>query len=177
MFAADSVGDNDAIVLGGIEWQPTGGQINGALQLDGVSGYAIAGAVLNPADGLFSIFAWIKGGAPGQVVVSQQSASNWLTTDAVGKLMTELKSSDPLAEPLVSETVITDGQWHRIGLVWDDSHRILYVDSIIVAEDTQDSLEGSENGLNIGAGNKTQPGTFFSGLIDDVRIYNHVENP
>jgi hypothetical protein len=125
MFAIDSVGDNDAVVLGGTEWQPTGGQIDGALKLDSVSGYAIAGAVLNPADGPFSIIAWIKGGAPGQVVVSQQLASNWLSIDTEGNLMTELKSSDPLAEPLLSETVITDGQWHRIGLVWDGSHRTL----------------------------------------------------
>jgi hypothetical protein len=69
MFASDSVGDNDAIVLGGVEWLPNGGQINGALKMDGVSGYAIAGALLNPADGPFSVLAWVNGGAPGQVVI------------------------------------------------------------------------------------------------------------
>jgi hypothetical protein len=177
MFAADSVGDNDAVVLGGIEWQPTGGQINGALELDGVSGYGIAGAVLNPADGPFSVLAWINGGAPGQVIVSQQIASDWLALDGEGCLMTDLKSSDQNAEPLLSEKVITDGQWHSLGLVWDGSYRTLYVDGVVVAEDTQDSLESSENGLNIGAGKMTQPGTFFSGLIDDVRIYNRTVSP
>jgi hypothetical protein len=64
MFAADSVGDNDAFVVGGASWQPGSGQVDGALQLDGVSGCAIAGLVLNPADGPFSIFAWVNGGAP-----------------------------------------------------------------------------------------------------------------
>ena len=177
MFAADSVGDNDAVVLGGIEWQPDGGQIDGALKLDGVSGYAIAGEVLNPADGPFGVIAWIKGGAPGQVIVSQQFASNWLATDADGNLITELKSTDPQTEPLFSEKVIADGQWHRIGLVWDGSHRTLYIDGVVVAEDTQDGLEGSEMGLNIGAGKMQQPGTFFSGMIDDVRIYNRVVSP
>jgi hypothetical protein len=103
--------------------------------------------------------------------------SNWLAVDSDGNLMTELKSSDPAAGSLVSETVIADGQWHRIGLVWDGSQRKLYVDSVIVAEDTQDGLEGSESGLNIGAGKMTQPGTYFSGLIDDVRIYNRVVSP
>ena len=177
MFAADRVGSNNAIVLGGATWQPSSGQVDGAIQLDGVSGYAIAGAVLNPADGPFSVLAWVKDGAPGQVVVSQQSASNWLATDADGNLMTELKSSGQHAEPLVSETVINDGQWHRIGLVWDGSNRILYVDSVKVAEDTQDGLEGSESGLNIGAGKMTQHGTYFSGLIDDIRIYDRVMSP
>ena len=177
MFAGDSVGGNDAVVLGGAIWQPSGGQVDGALQLDGASGYAITGFALNPADGPFSIFAWIKGGAPGQVILSQQLTSDWLGLDAEGRLMTELNSSDQLAGPLLSKIVITDGQWHYIGLVWHGSYRTLYVDGVAVAEDIQDGLESSENGLNIGAGKMTQTGTYFSGLIDDVRIYNRVLSP
>jgi len=177
MFAADSAGDNDAFVVGCAAWQPGSGQVDGALQLDGISGCAIAGPVLNPAYGPFSIFAWIKGGAPGQVIVSQQATANWLAADAEGNLMTELKSSDQLADPLFSETVITDGQWHRIGLVWDGSNRKLYVDSIVVAEDTQPGLEGSQMGLYIGVDKNYAPGTFFSGLIDDIRIYNRAVKP
>jgi len=172
MFAADSVGDNDAIFVGGTTWQPDSGQIDGAIQLDGISGYAITGAVLNPADGPFSIFAWIKGETPGQVVVSQQNVANWLATDEDGNLMTELKSSDQLAGSLLSETVITDGQWHRVGLVWHGSYRTLYVDGVFVAEDTQPGLESSQMGLYIGVDKNFTPGTLFSGFIDDVRIYN-----
>jgi hypothetical protein len=171
-IAHSSTGENDAVVIGGAVWQPDSGQIDGALELNGVDGCAIAGQAINPADGPFSVIAWINGGAPGQVIVSQQATANWLAIDAEGNLMTELKSSEQLAGPLVSETIITDGQWHRIGLVWDDSHRMLFIDGVMVAEDTQDGLEGSVNGLYIGAGKLMQPGTFFSGLIDDVRIYN-----
>jgi hypothetical protein len=40
-----------------------------------------------------------------------------------------------------------------------------------VAEDTQDSLNGSTNSLYIGTGKGMEPGTFWSGLIDDVLIY------
>jgi hypothetical protein len=103
--------------------------------------------------------------------------ANWLATDTDSNLMTELKCTGRSSGPLFSETVITDGQWHRIGLVWDGLNRILYVDGVAVAVDTQDGLEGSESGLHIGAGNMTQPGTFFSGLIDDVRIYNRAVRP
>ncbi len=177
MYAANSAGGNDAVVLGGIEWQPTDGQIDGALQLNGVDGYAITGAVLNPADGPFSILAWINGGAPGQVIVSQQAFADWLAADAEGNLMTELKSSDQFAGPLLSETVITNGQWHRIGLVWDGSHRTLCVDGVAVAEDAQPGLESSQMGLYIGVDKNYASGTFFSGLIDDVRIYNRAISP
>jgi len=177
MFAADSVGDNDAFVVGGASWQPGSGQVDGALQLNGVDGCAIAGAVLNPADGPFSVFAWVNGGAPGQVVVSQQGATNWLAADAKGNLMTELTGPGRNSSPLRSQTIITDGQWHRIGFIWDGSNRTLYVDGVAVADDTQPGLEGTQMGLYIGTGKAMEPGTYFSGLIDDVRIYNRVVSP
>jgi len=178
MYATDSVGDNDAVVLGGIEWQPIGGQIEGALKLDGVSGYAITGEVLNPSDGPFSVIAWIKGGAPGQVVLSQTGAANWLCTDSVeGYLMTELKEAGRMGKSLLSQVYITDDFWHRIGFVWDGSKRMLYVDGVVVAQDMQDGLIGSKNGIYIGCGKGMEIGTYFSGLIDDVRIYNRAVSP
>jgi Tol biopolymer transport system component len=177
MFAADSVGDNDAFVVGGAVWQPGSGQVDGALQLDGISGCAIAGFVLNPADGPFSIFAWVNGGAPGQVVVSQQATANWLAADAEGNLMTELTGPGRNSSPLRSQTVITDGTWHRIGFIWDGSHRTLCIDGVVVAEDTQPGLEGSQMDLYIGVDKNAASSTFFSGLIDDIRIYNRVVSP
>jgi hypothetical protein len=178
MYATDSVGDNDAVVLDGIEWQPIGGQIEGALKLDGVSGYAITGEVMNPSDGPFSVIAWIKGGAPGQVVLSQTGAANWLCTDPVeGCLMTELKEAGRMGKSLLSQVCITDDSWHRIGFVWDGSKRMLYVDGVVVAQDMQDGLMSSSNGLYIGCGKGMEVGTYFSGLIDDVRIYNRVVSP
>jgi len=173
LFAIDSAGGNDAFVVGGASWQPNSGQLNGALQLDGVSGCVITGIAPNPADGPFSIFAWIKGGAPGQVVVSQMGGANWLCIDSSdGVLMTELAGPGSNSGPLLSQTIITDGAWHRIGFVWDGSHRMLYVDNVVVAEDVQDGLEGSANSLYIGTGKTMQPGTYFSGMIDDIRIYD-----
>jgi hypothetical protein len=177
MFAADSVGDNDAFIVGGASWQPNSGQVDGALQLNGIDGCAIAGSILNPADGPFSIFAWIKGGAPGQVVVSQQATSNWLAIDTKGNLMTELKCFGRSSGPLNCETVITDGQWHRIGLVWNGSHRTLCVDGIAAADETWPGLEGSQMGIYIGVDKNYATGTFFSGLINDVRIYNRAVSP
>ena len=54
----------------------------------------------------------------------------------------------------------------------------MYVDGVEVASDTPLSgLESAEGGLYLGAGNNLAPGTFFSGLIDDVRIYNRAITP
>ena len=84
--------------------------MNGAIQLDGVDDFVIASPVLNLAEGPFSIFAWIKGGASGQTVISEPSGANWLSTDPLeGHLMTELKGADRGTAILPSQAVITDG--------------------------------------------------------------------
>jgi hypothetical protein len=175
--AYDSAGLNDAFLFGGPVWQPEGGAVGGALAFDGVDDYAFAQRGLNPADAPFSVFAWIKGGAGGQVVISQMNGVNWLRADsAQGCLMTELCASGR-GGPLQSKILITDGDWHRVGFAWDGSYRALYVDYILVAEDTQKALVASLGGLNIGRGNNPPAGTFWSGLIDDVRIYNRAVSP
>jgi N-acetylneuraminic acid mutarotase len=177
-IAHDSTGDNHGILSGNPIWQTGGGQIGGALQFDGADDYVIIGHVVDPADGPFSIVAWIKGGVPGQVVVAHEALSDWLMLDAEGKLMTHIKCGGRSAGlPLSSEAIMTDGDWHRVGLVWDGLSRMLIVDDVVVAEDAQTGLLNSDQGLHIGTGNAMAPGTFFSGLIDDVRIYNRAVKP
>jgi len=175
--AHDSVSGTDDYVIGNPLWLPTGGMVEGALELDGVDDCLVTPFGVNPAEGSFSIFAWVKGGAPGQTVISEPMGADWLAVDAEGKLMTELKSPGRNAAALMSQTVVADGVWHRVGLVWDGSQRMLCVDGVTVAEDTQDGLEASAGGLYIGTGKAMQPGTYFSGLIDDIRIYNRVVSP
>ena len=177
LTAYDNLGDKDGTLMGGPVWQPEAGIVDGALALDGVDDYVVIDRVLNPVHGPFSVFAWIKGGGPGQVIVSQQSGANWLMADALeGKLMTELSATGD-GNALYSETGIIDGDWHRIGFTWDGSNRMLYVDDVLVAEDTQTALASSYGRHYIGCGKDLAPDTFFSGLIDDVRIYNRAVRP
>ncbi|MEJ2705043.1 MAG: LamG domain-containing protein, partial [Sedimentisphaerales bacterium] len=178
MVVADGSGGTDGYALGDPVWLHDGGQVNGALQLDGIDDYVVTGAAPNPEGNSYSVLAWIQGGAPGQVILSQLGKANWLCTDpSAGTLMTELTVTGRDGRSLGSEAVITDGNWHRIGFVWDGSFRRLYVDGVIVAEDAQDNLDISSNGLYFGTGKAMESGTFFSGLIDDIRIYNRVVNP
>ncbi len=177
MTAHENVIGNDDFVVGGAIWQPAGGMIGGALELDGIDDCIISGTGINSADNPFSVVVWIKGGAPGQVIISQPGGGNWLAMDAEGNLMTELAGPGRNSGPLWSQTVITDDTWHRIGFVWDGSHRTLWVDGVVAAEEIQSSLVGSLMGLYIGVGKDYASGSFFSGLIDDVRIYNRVVSP
>lgn len=133
--AQDSAGANVGTLNGEPLWQPGGGKVKGAVQLDGIDDYIRTGFVLDPAAGPFSALAWVKGGAPGQAIVAQVNGANWLATDAEGRLMTGL--SRPAGgrggpSPLVSQSRIIDGDWHHIGVVWDGATRSLYVDDVLV---------------------------------------------
>ncbi len=176
--AADSAGSYPGALAGGPLWQPTGGKIGGAIQLDGADDCIKTPLVLNPAEGTFSVFAWIKGGAPGQVLLSQAGGANWLMAgNATGALMTQLKESGRKSRDLASQKVITDGPWHRVGLIWDGANRVLVVDGVEVARDTQAGLIGANGGLYLGAGTALGPGSFWTGLIDDVYIYTRAVTP
>jgi hypothetical protein len=180
IVARDATGDPayNATLYGNPSWQPEGGKVGGALQFSGAGDYVKTPFVRDPSQGAFSVFAWIKGGTPGQVILSQETGTDWLLADASqGFLMTELKYGGRSKAALCSQTVVTDGNWHRVGLAWDGSNRVLYVDDVEVARDTQPDLVASAGGLYIGAGSGLTPGTFFSGLIDDVRIYDRAMKP
>jgi hypothetical protein len=180
IIARDSAGFNDGTLADDPVWQPDTGQVDGALAFDGVDDYVSTPAILNPADGDFSVFVWIRGGAPGQVILSQEWGVNWLMSNFVdGVLKTDLKKPgttgrniSPPGPSLTAQTIVTNGDWHRIGFVRDSSNRILYMDGIEVARDTATNLEPASGSLYIGTGCGLESGSFFSGLIDDVRIYN-----
>jgi hypothetical protein len=180
-IAQDSVGHKDGTLHGGPLWQPAGGKVNGALELDGVDDYVSTPFILDPAGPAqagFSIFAWVKRGGPEQAIISQAGGVNWLAAGtSQGKLMTELKAAGRFGTPLFSEVVIIDGEWHRVGLTWDGSTRTLFVDNVEVAKGTQGTLPGSQGGLQIGAGKNLETGSFWSGLIDDIKIYDRAVTP
>jgi hypothetical protein len=178
-LAHDSAGQNDAFVIGGPAWQPDGGIVDGALEFDGVDDHLLAQPVqglysASRSNGAFSVLAWVKGGASGQVVIGQQNGAPWLLAYTNGTLATRLSTSSSYYGS--SSALITDGAWHRIGLVWDGHNRILYVDGAEVARSEYSYLSISDSNL-IAIGGGLGAGTFWSGLIDDVRIYNRIVIP
>jgi polyhydroxybutyrate depolymerase len=179
--AYNSIEDNNGMLNGDPTWQPDNGHVAGALEFDGIDDYIETGFVLDPADGAFSAFAWLQGGAPGQVIISQTDSEGtgetWLgADDLAGNLMTGIRppGSRSPTPPMVSDFVITDGLWHHVGIVVAaNGVRNLYVDEVRVAFDVQsNNLPSSNGGLYFGTSKNLDAGTFFSGLIDDIRIYN-----
>jgi hypothetical protein len=90
-----------------------------------------ADVVLDPVDGPFSVFAWVKGGAAGRMILSQDGGvggDNWLGVNAARRLMTALGG-----QVLTASQVIADNQWHEVGLRWDGRSRTFSVDGVDVA--------------------------------------------
>lgn len=175
--AYDSVGSDHANVHGDALWQPELGKLAGTLAFDGVDDYVAPMSILNPLDGPFRIMAWVRGGAPGQVTASQtpdEFMPGWIylaTDHADGTLVTELLV---VSFPLDSGIVIADNEWYEVGLEWDGEHRHLLVNGDQVAVDEVPlplPVMNYTGWLNIGTGPDTEPGSFWSGLIDDVRVY------
>ncbi len=176
--AADSTGNAFTGELqNGPVWLDEGGMLGGALQFDGVDDFVVAPYVINPADGPLSVFAWVKGGDNREVILAQTNGTGvgreWLQIDtADGKLVSRLTDGSTI---LRSEAVITDGNWHHVGVVWDGSRRCLYVDGDEVARDTSplgSDLQSCDGQMYIGAGKTLADFTFWTGRIDDVCVYS-----
>lgn len=86
-----------------------------------------------------------------------------------------------------SSKVVTDGNWHHVAFIWDKPNLKIYVDgqedSNLVYYDNKstnsESLNSVTASLSIGANYNKDSGNytvFFSGSIDEVRIYNRALN-
>ena len=180
MIEHDIIGSLNAYAWGDKLWMPNSGKVGGALLLDGLDDYVSATYVYGPSDGPFSVFIWIQGGDPGQVILSQSGFTNWLSADSEGKLVAHLAPMSGRHEkpPVNTDVVVTDGDWHCVGLAWDGSVRIVYVDGIEATRDEEYIyFQKSTNGYYIGTGFERTPGTFWSGMIDDFRVYDYAVIP
>jgi len=69
-------------------------------------------ALLGPPDGPFTVSVWVRGGAPGQVILSSVRGPSWLLLDPeTGALRTDLGSVGRGGSPLVSDMAVSDGAW------------------------------------------------------------------
>jgi len=164
--------------------QWTTGQIDGALDFDGVNDYVqISGykGITGPQSRTVS--AWIKTSTTGSIISWGSASGNgqkWLIRldSTTGALRTAVQGGS-----IVGVTDISDNQWHHIAATLNDdgspdvSEIKLYVDGI---EEGYSSV--SDQIINTAASNDVVIGAidstgYFNGLIDDVRIYSRAISP
>lgn len=136
---------------------------------------------------IMTVSAWIKTSSNGEVIyknrngASSDNSDNYnIGVNSSGKVSFHCeRASDGAYFSATGTTDVRDDQWHHIAGSFDGQFLKVYVDGIL--EDTEDS--GSvwtpymgPGGLEIGSNDISDHGTitYFTGYIDEVRVYNRV---
>jgi hypothetical protein len=171
--AVDSIGGNTATINGNPVWQPSGGKVNGALQLDGTGDFAESTSlgITATSSTSFTIAWWIKTNESIQKDMIGWSPYRFceLQVPSAGLLSCSV-NSDAWASGLSTTTVINNNIWHHIAWTLDNgSAEKIYVDGKLEGSVTENIDTSNPAGIYIGGrsfGNET------SGYMDDVRVYN-----
>ncbi|MCP4610017.1 MAG: LamG domain-containing protein [Planctomycetes bacterium] len=192
--AADSSGGgHDGEIFGEPKW--VDGKIGGAMELDGDDWVEMPGT--SAADGFAGLegevtwTAWFKTDATGVIntLITQGPAgaahiqgNRSINIEASGVIMIRAHSVGALTS-LNSTAVVNDGQWHHVAVTIafetdgaNDTMKV-YIDgdlSIGYETDTVDINQHSGPAADFIVTLGARGTTPFNGLIDDVRIYDHV---
>ncbi len=185
--ANDSSGNgNDAILYNGPTY--AAGQIGQAISLDGVDDYVDCGydATLN-IKGAVTISAWINvtTGSRDQKVGGNQDGSTGgykMGVYSDNKVEFEVRNSlnqSTLNRSVGGGTVLTTGVWYHVAGVYSDQGN--YIRTYVNGKLDRELVTTAVLGLSAGPlrlGREPQSiGSFFSGKLDDVRVYNYALSP
>ena len=186
---------NDAKLLGSASWEPNGGKIGGALKLDGTGSSAEDDDGADYINGLdaFSVSVWVKSDTiphdRGIFIAMDPAGSDDSFTLRYDSAGFKAPASTSLIKAGFTTTSggiqyesadnLQSTEWQHLALTWSSGDPVaLYIDAEL--DDPQynnDVRVGTISGATkfiIGKGGKDTGGTSWTGLIDDVRIYDRV---
>jgi len=169
--AIDSVGTNNGILFGDTTW--TAGRIGTALSFDGDGDYvAVDGGVDALAGDSLTAQLWIRADklAGWNALLTQNDKDNngYYFYIVNGSPAFYVVESPTYAQAVSSEALNAD-KWYHVAATNDGSELKIYVDGQLVA-DASSGLAGADCNAHIGC--EMNNPLYYSGLIDDVRIYN-----
>ena len=171
---SDSSGNNNHAMVSGAQFvAPKVG--NFALNFDGDNDYAeVLDSISLAASSAVTLSAWINpdnlaGGLPYPAIISKSSAYRlYLHTDKRVRFQIYEGGTSIVAKP---STTISDNTWTHIAGTFDGSQLNVYINGILEKTVSYSgSININQNPLYLGARHTAKD--FFSGKIDDVRIYN-----
>ncbi len=179
-YVNDSSGNGyNGILYGNLAWQPAGGWINGAIDLDGVGDYVrISNESVFDINDVITVSCWIKVNVFDHLwasIVTKGDSSWRLARNYTNNTMEFACSgiSNNQYGYIAGSVNVNDGLWHHVAGVYDGTRIYLYVDGV---EDVSEAATGSIdlNNYNVFIGENGQAGgRTWNGLIDDVRVYHH----
>ena len=196
--ADDSKNNNDGELIGSAAWAPNDGKIEGAVRFDGAEGSVIDENGADYINGLdaFSISVWVKSDAVGHdrgiifaidptggdnVFGLRYDAASW-STPGGSNLVKGAITTTGGGQAYEGKDDIQTTEWQHLVFTWKSGEQLtLYIDSELDDNPTHNdpAKEGTISGatkLIVGKGGKDNNGTSWTGLIDEVRIYDRVLN-
>jgi hypothetical protein len=168
-------------LIGGAKWQPDGGRLGGALELDGNGSFVDFGN--NPAFNCtdeVTIAAWVKVSEFDKVwqTIAAKGDTTWRLSRNSSTNATLLAIGHPQDTCLIEGRVdVNDGQWHHIAGVYDGGRICLYVDGKLdLSQPASGKILANKHPVYIGENSEAR-GRYWNGLIDDVRLYNCALSP
>ncbi len=151
-----------------------------AYEFDGTNGYIDANFNPVPPTDDFSAYLWMKSTVGNRVMMGVHHGQDdrWTIQSSSGGLLFFFHPD----EREFSESVITDDEWHHVGVSRSGDTVTLWVDG--VAEAMNSDFGGislaDETSFNLLFGGRLSGDTLgapYSGLLDDVQIYDDVLSP
>ena len=154
----------------------TAGKSGSALLFDGVNDYVKSTTTLSAIASSSSYSLWFKSAN------GIYPADQYLFTQGTNDPAVFIESTDnkvyimaEAANRLSSSKTVNDTNWHHLEMVSNGASLKLYLDGVLESQSAYSQFSSSASNLYV-ASNAT-PGSYFSGLIDDVRIYNYARSP
>lgn len=173
----DSYSTNTAFSIRNTSVVTTNGLINSALYFNGSSDNVKAGfqptdSAKGTATNAFSLCAWVRTTAGGCILIfgsigNLGYCSGLQVRPSDGKIGIENEYDD-----MMSTVNGKDGNWHHVVSTWDTVKYRLYVDGIDRGVPAAAYTPNIQPGL-LGIGyRRTRNDSYFTGSIDDVRVYS-----
>jgi PKD repeat protein len=191
--ATDSIGGHTGTLVNAPTWLPTGGKIDGALQLASSSsqyvncgGGFIGDHNTSPTWADFrneiTVSAWIKlpvvgwpgGNNPWTAIVTKGDSSWRLTRNANSNTVYfYCNGLQDYGREVIGVADVADNQWHFIAGTYDGTAIALYVDGLLQhSYPSSGQIAFNDYDIYIGNNDESVDSRLFSGVIDQVRIHN-----
>jgi hypothetical protein len=166
--ANDIAGTNHGAVVGGVTYSP--GLVGQAFNLNGSTGYVeVPDSAALEVTGQLTIDAWINAVSLGGRVVDKIAAgqANGYLLDTYGGRVRFIVDGQILS----GSSTLPTGTWVHIAGVYDGSEMRVYLNGAL---DGSLALSGPipTNNLTLRIGAASDAGSLFSGLVDEVEVFN-----
>ncbi len=179
LATTDAFGGNTATCTSGTCPTIAPGIVGNAAVFDGTTSCLTVASLTGWADATFTISAWVRSpGMSGPVVVHESSSGcpspELEVSGGAGLVQLNITDSTPHNEAWTPAAITNPSAWHQIAVAWDGASQWVYVDGACACglPQTKGPLDNVQP-FTIGCYPTGSP-SFFSGAIDEVRVYNRV---